>query len=255
MCGHRGRSVASPVRSGVSVYTDSRPQTNSIAEEMTPKRPRLRRAPVFRGVLAVVVVTSVLAAAALATGIVPGPWSAPKTAHFSMSGLAFDYPASWHLETQSNPARYETVFAFLGTGTARQICPKNYIPGAGGCADSFDLGPGLFVLRLSIQDGPPVRIDQVTDLLRADPAAVSLSIGGRPAAMQVETGQLSVIWTVAGENAALAYVLQAWIQGPDVSTIRAQIDAVVRTITFDEPLPPAPPTAPMIPVGSPPASV
>ena len=78
MCGHRGRSVASPVRSGVSVYTDSRPQTNSIAEEMTPKRPRLRRAPVFRGVLAVVVVTSVLAAAALATGIVPGPWSAPN---------------------------------------------------------------------------------------------------------------------------------------------------------------------------------
>ena len=73
--------------------------------------------------------------------------------------------------------------------------------------------------------------------------------------MQVQAGQLSVIWTVAGENADIAYVLQARIQGPDVSTIRAQIDAVVRTITFDEPLPAAPPTAPVIPVGSPPASV
>jgi hypothetical protein len=226
------------------VHPEGQPQTNPIAQELVPeRRVRLRGAPVFRGVVAAVVVTSVLVVAAFATGAVPGPWSAQKTAHFSMSGLAFDYPASWHLETQSNPAHYETVFAFLGTGTASQVCPIGYIPGADSCADSYDLGPDLFVLRLSVQDGPPVRIDQVTDLLRADPADVSLTIGGRPAAMQVQTGQLSVIWTVAGENAALAYVIQARIQGPDVSTIRAQIDAVVRTITFDESLPPAPPAA------------
>jgi hypothetical protein len=73
--------------------------------------------------------------------------------------------------------------------------------------------------------------------------------------MQVQDGQLSVIWTVAGDNAWTAYVLQARIQGPDFATIRAQIDAVVRTITFDEPLPPAPPTAPVIPARSPAASV
>jgi hypothetical protein len=254
--------VVSPVRPGNIVHPDGQPQTNPIAEELAPERrvrlfgvPGFRGVPAFRGVVAAVVVTSVLVAAAFSTGAVPGPWSAQKTAHFSMSGLAFDYPASWHLETQSNPAHYETVFAFLGTGTASQVCPIGYIPGADSCADSYDLGPDLFVLRLSVQDGPPVRIDQVTDLLRADPAAVSLTIGGRPAAMQVQAGQLSVIWTVAGENADIAYVLQARIQGPDVSTIRAQIDAVVRTITFDEPLPAAPPTAPVIPVGSPPASV
>ena len=234
---------------------ESEPETSPGADGLTPKRGRLRLATVFRGVVAAVVVAFVLAGAAFATGIAPGPWSWSKTTHFSMAGIAFDHPASWHLETPSNPAHYETVFAFLGTGTARQVCPSGYIPGAGGCADSYDLGPNTFVLRLSVQDGPPVRVDRVTDLLRNDATAVSTFIGGRPAAMQVQAGEPSVIWTVAGENEETAYVLQAWIRGPDVSTVRAQIEAVVRTITFDEPLPPAPPTAPVIPVGSPAASV
>jgi hypothetical protein len=182
--------------------------------------------------VAAVAVVIVLAAAGLTTGIVPSPWSAPKTAHFTMLGLSFDYPASWHLETPSNPAHYETVFAFVGTGTAQQVCPIGYIPGADGCADSYDLGPDTFVLRLALQDGPPVRVDRVTDLLRNDASAVSTSIGGRRAAVQAQTGELVAIWTVAGRNASTAYVLRAWIRGPDIATIRSQIDAVVRSITF-----------------------
>jgi hypothetical protein len=250
--------VAPPVRPGVSVHPDGQPQPNPIAEGLFPKRRvRLRGAPVFRGVVAAAVVASVLVAAALATGIVPGPWSAQTTAHFSGSGLAFDYPASWHLDTSTNRSDFENVFAFLGTGTVRQVCPSNnVVTDLGGCEDNYDLGPNTFVLRLAVHNGPvPVQVDRVTDVLRGDPAAVSMSIGGRPAAMQIQAGQLSVIWTVAGENAWTAYVLQARIQGPEVSTLRAQIETVVKSITFDEPLPPAPPTAPVIPVGSPAASV
>jgi hypothetical protein len=60
-----------------------------------------------------------------------------------------------------------------------------------------------------------------------------MSIGGRPAAMQARAGELSTIWTIAGRDVETAYVLQAWIQGPDIATIRSQIDAVILTITFD----------------------
>jgi hypothetical protein len=151
-------------------------------------------------------------------------------------GISLTYAASWALTREDHPGHYESVLGFLGTGLAHQECPSDYIPGAGGCTDVYDLGPNTFVLRIAGVGGPPVRVSQVDDLLTFHPAATPTTIAGQPAAVEVVApgpGDLSITWTLTrpGEPWA-AYRLTASFRGPDIETARRAVEGVVDSIAY-----------------------
>lgn len=165
-----------------------------------------------------------------------GAGAASQTAHFAAAGIALDYPASWTLTRANNPAHYESVIAFIGSGSASQSCPSNYIPGLGACDDVYDLPPNTVELRIATVSGPPPEVDQVADVFSRDPQASKALVAGRTAAVEVtlKGDRTFITWTIPWPgNAALAYRITGVLQGPDFAGDRAAVEAVMRSVVYD----------------------
>jgi hypothetical protein len=183
-------------------------------------------------IIAVVVVTALALRSASSNA-----GAAQTTKHFARAGISLDYPASWTVTTEDHPAHYDSVLAFIGSGTASQSCGSDYIPGLGACDDVYEVGPDQVVLRVALINGPPPVVDFVTDALNNDPSATAATVAGQKAAVQDTTvnGQTAVVWTlpnVAGSYGA--FQITAIIAGPDVTQGRAAANAVVQTVSYDK---------------------
>src|ERR1035437_8489379 len=82
-------------------------------------------------------------------------------AHFDADGLAFDYPAAWHVSPSGLNEHYVTVLDFLGTDSASAACvqitpgPNDSFISGSTCQTNVTLAPGQVVVELLRADGPP----------------------------------------------------------------------------------------------------
>ena len=182
----------------------------------------------------------VVAVSAFLVGCGVPPPNASATAHFHMSGLAFDYPAAWRTISVGRILHYETVIAFLasGTATADEPCGSGYVPGLGGdCSEDITLPANSLVVKVSAWDGPPSGpAGAIAALRTAGWSAVT--IAGEPAAYTPQAlegipgSDRSLVWAVAapGSDNQKAYWITAGIRGPDFASIQAQVEAMIATI-------------------------
>lgn len=171
-------------------------------------------------------------------------------AHFDGNDLAFDYPATWHVSPSDLNEHYITVLDFLGTGSGSAACTQ-ITPGPGDtfingttCQTDIALGPGQVVVELLRSDGPP-RVGPI------DPADRSflgtgdrfVTVGGLPAVAGADTSRpwgsdLALTWTLSVPARLISrYLITAYIKGPGVEEIRAQVEALVASIAYDPPVP------------------
>ncbi len=138
----------------------------------------------------------------------------------------------------NHPGHYETVLAYLGTGTARQECDTDYIPGLGACSESYDLPVGSVILRLSIWDGPPSGADRVTTILNGDSLASPTSVDGASGVVQtfsaaaIRPSAMAMMVTIQSpSDESVAYQLEFFEDAADQAALQPAIDDLVRTIT------------------------
>ncbi|MGH2468235.1 MAG: hypothetical protein ACRDGL_11005 [Candidatus Limnocylindrales bacterium] len=189
----------------------------------------------------------VLAAAVVAAVIVvrPGgglPGTEPGTgsglATYSAQGLSFSYPAGWKNTELDLTLHYETVLAYMGSGSGTMTCGSDYIPGAGGtCDEQIRLGPDSVVLKVSLLEGPPTPHGTVAWALSGDPSATAVTVGGQPAARQSASPQgaadAATEWTIAKPGDSFgAYTIIAYLKGPDTAADQAQIQALIDSIAL-----------------------
>ena len=182
----------------------------------------------------------VVAVSVLLAGCGVSPPNASATAHFDMSGLAFDYPAEWRKISVGRILHYETVVAFLtsGAATADEPCGSAYVPGLGGdCSQDITLPANSVVVRISLWGGPPSGPAGAIAALRTQGWS-ALTIAGEPAAFTPQAlegipgSDRSLVWAVAapGADNQKAYWITAGIRGPDLASIQAQVEAMIATI-------------------------
>lgn len=169
------------------------------------------------------------------------PWSATAGAgylHYAEHGLSFDYPSEWTVDQVGAELHYETVLAFLGTGSGAEACPSDTVPGTGaGCTDRYELSPGSVVLRVSIQDGPPTTAGLLAEMSKV-PGAVTLTIAGQHAVMipagPAPGSDRTTLWMIqAPDDPQVAARFEAAFRGPTVSRSFDQVDRLLGTVRFD----------------------
>jgi hypothetical protein len=183
--------------------------------------------------------------AALVVAYLVAACSAPassmaSSSQFNSGGLAFSYPSTWHATTTNVLLHYEEVVAYLGTGGGSFACGADYIPGAGGtCTEKVLLDPNSLVVKVSAWDGPPARDGgRIAWTLRGDPNATSLTVGGYPAVLEAVTdsgvaADLVLRWTLTMPGSPEgAYEVTAFLKGPDLGASRAQLDALIGSVSL-----------------------
>jgi hypothetical protein len=182
--------------------------------------------------------------AAVASPSATSSSSTAATSHFSMAGLAFDYPAGWRSIPVERPLHYETVLAFLTSGgaNASETCGSDYIPGAGGdCSEDYALPVNSSVVKLWRWDGPPTQRGAIASL--RDQGWAILTIAGQPAAFTSAPGQgdaipgsdVTLVWEVAAPEPGnqVAYRISATIRGPALAPIRGQLEAMIESLQLE----------------------
>ena len=138
---------------------------------------------------------------------------------------------------------YETVLAYLGTGTGTMTCDKDFVPGLGigKCTQSLDLPTDSVVVKLSAWDGPPRDTDVVDMILNSDPSATPVSMSGLPAverplpteAAGTSAAEAITEWTLTRPGLPYgAYVLTEYLQGPDLDTAESGMSDLLSSITI-----------------------
>jgi hypothetical protein len=190
------------------------------------------------------VLVLVLGAAFVAPRLLSSGASGPATgepsagpAHFAQRGLAFDYPASWHVQKVDLALHYEYVVAYVGNGQGDFKCGADYIPGLGGtCKQTLVLPADSVEMKVSAWDGPPAAAGPVQAVLDGDPKATALMVSGLQSAFREVTGgtdgaDLALEWTVPIPGKADgAYKLTAYLKGPDLAASRAALTALVNAL-------------------------
>lgn len=168
-----------------------------------------------------------------------GGAAAPATAQFSEAGLHLSYPASWSARTVDLPLHYENVMAYVGSGSGTMTCGSDFIPGLGGtCAEQFDLSPDTVVLKVTRASGPPSPDGPVAWSLANDPGVAPTTIAGQPGTVQTLDQPPSgvdsaVMWIFTNPSDPLgSYRITAYMRGPDVASLRAQVEAVLKTASI-----------------------
>jgi hypothetical protein len=171
-------------------------------------------------------------------------------AHFDADGLAFDYPAAWHVSPSGLNEHYVTVLDFLGTGSASAACvqitpgPSDSFISGTTCQRNVTLGPGQVVVELLRSDGPPRPgpIDPADHALLGDGDSF-VTVGGLPAIAGQEAGHpwgsdLALTWTLSVPAELISrYQISAYIKGPGVEEMQAQAEALVASMAYDPPVP------------------
>jgi hypothetical protein len=192
-----------------------------------------------------------LLALALATGVlgcgssVPAPTAAPTaaTSHFSSPGIAFDYPSTWKATQLNVEFHYEATLGLLGTGEFAEACPSDAQPGQmNTCVEQFTLAPDTVIVKASRWWLlTPRGMSEVQFQAFADPSAVPMTISGQRGVRSRLGEPMSGadehwLWLVdAPGDPSTAYAIEAWLRGPDLDVPRAQLDAVVASMTVTTP--------------------
>jgi hypothetical protein len=179
----------------------------------------------------------------------PSPTPAVSLARFDRDGLAFDYPAGWSAVPSGLNMHYITILDFVGSGSATAACaqvtpgPSDTFISSTRCSTDLTLGPGQVELELSRQDGPGLfgPIDP-SDPSRLEPGSRYVTVGGLPAIASTSTdgryhADLSYSWTLsipAQPNSR--YSLEAYLRGPGLDGLQAQVEALVASIAYDPPV-------------------
>lgn len=170
---------------------------------------------------------------------------AGSLAHFDRDGLAFSYPASWQASVSGVNMHYVTILDFLGTGSGRASC-HSVTPGPGDkfisgteCGTDFKIDPGQVVVELSRQDGPPMPgpIDPANPS-GIEPGERYVAVGGLPAIFGDgsggQTGTVTMTWTLSVPGELISrYQIYAQIKGPGTEQMRAQVLALVSSLSYD----------------------
>jgi hypothetical protein len=206
----------------------------------------------FGGTAALVLVVAVVSVAiglrmnAQPSALAPSaPTQAPAgaLAHFDRDGLAFEYPASWKTSVSGLNMHYITVLDFLGTGSGLATCtaitpgPSDQFIGGGQCGANLTVGPGQVMVELSRQDGPP----RPGPIDPSDPTGIEsggkyVTVGGLPAIF--DDSGTTLDWTLSVPGDLISrYIIHAEIKSPGVEQMRAQVEALVASISYDPPVP------------------
>jgi hypothetical protein len=162
----------------------------------------------------------------------PGP-----PGHFDEAGIVFDYPAAWrefHYDFQSS---FTSLVAYLATVDVPDPCVRwTGSPGEGGaeCGARYTLGPNDAVVEVSADGFPGF------NLLDTPANAAPLTVDGLPAWVEAGTGvpgDQGWTWTIARPGSTdNFYRITATVHGPDLATIRAQLDALVASLHYTTPV-------------------
>ena len=198
--------------------------------------------------LAAVVVIVVIGLAPILRGPVnpaastPSVTSAPS-GRLTIDGLSLAVPAGWKVTKQNLELHYETILAYVGTGTGSMTCGSDYIPGLGGtCVQTLNLPANTIVVKVSSWDGPPGPSGAVSQTLASYPGASPVAIGDtRGAFVTIPVAQayapdgadtvLEWYLTRPGGDPNRYYTVEAYLNGPDDSSVRAQLNALIQSIT------------------------
>jgi hypothetical protein len=221
-----------------------------IVERVSLARPRSVRfhwmprfRPAFVALAAVLLVAVVLSPVALNLRSQSG--SGGSLAHFDRDGLAFDYPASWNTSVSGLNMHYVTTLDFLGTGSGLATCntitpgpSDNFISGTE-CGNSLTVDPGQVVVELLRSDGPP----RPGPIDPNDSNALSIgqkyvTVGGLPAIFEESGSPATLDWTLSvPEQLISRYLIHVEMKGPGLDQMRAQVEALVASITYNPPVP------------------
>ena len=211
----------------------------------------------FAGTAALVLVVAVVSVAiglrmnAQPSALAPSaPTQAPAgaLAHFDRDGLAFEYPASWKTSVSGLNMHYITILDFLGTGSGLATCtaitpgPSDQFISGSQCGANLAVGAGEVVVELSRQDGPP----RPGPIDPSDPTGIEsgdkyVTVGGLPAIFADSGATLDWTLSVPGDLIS-RYIIHAEIKSPGVEQMRAQVEALVASISYDPPVPVLNPT-------------
>ncbi|HEX6474912.1 MAG TPA: hypothetical protein VF114_07505 [Candidatus Limnocylindria bacterium] len=162
--------------------------------------------------------------------------SGPATVAQKVEDLAFARPSTWQWSALAAPveAGNGQVVGYLvtpGVDTASLCTPDQ----ADACAlTADDIGAGSVAVELT--SGSSLTADVWQDEAPAD--AEAITAGGMPALYRESTdGEDQVLsWTVARpETAGGWYRLDARVRGPGQQALRAELDSLVESISFEPP--------------------
>lgn len=189
----------------------------------------------------VIVVVAVVSVGLFVSGRLPvGNGISADNGAFRGGGISFRYPEAWTVYPATAVGSFGSVFAVLASADLSEC------GGLGGldvnCAYGRPLAPGT--LRVVVGTGA-MRNGSLFDL--EPPDGWRLFVDGLPGVV-METGpnsadasDLTLSWTVARPGLIdNVYTLNASLRGPGIEEIRAQLDALVASIRYDEPPSPLP---------------
>jgi hypothetical protein len=164
-------------------------------------------------------------------------WTAPESV--PGAGITLSHPSGWTVSTVPWPVGVTGgTVTFLGTVPATvTMTPAPNTTGGAVRVDTFatTLTPGAVVLRILVDDGT----DSLGTFLADPTSATATQVGGRPAVMgpSVPLGRTgaeeSTTWVVSsGDAYGRRIVITAVLAGPGLDALRAQVDAVVASITL-----------------------
>jgi hypothetical protein len=223
-----------------------------IVERVSPAGPRsvpFHRMPRLRpGFVALVAVLLIaVAMVPVAINLRSQTDSVGSLAHFDRDGPAFDYPASWRTSVSGLDEHYISILDFLGTGSGLATCntitpgpSDNFISGTE-CGDTLTVDPGQVVVELLRSDGPP----RPGPIDPNDPSALSIgqkyvTVGGLPAIFAEGTDSTTptLDWTLSvPEQLISRYLIHVEMKGPGLDQMRAQVEALVASVSYDPPVP------------------
>ena len=213
---------------------------------MTVRLPKPRLLLIPR--LAVAALAACLILALIVVGLRIGV--APSgVAHFEREGLALDYPAGWRLSVTHSAFGSSSEFPyFLGTGSGALEC-RSFDPSAllseAICQVDLQVGAGQVVVELVWDENSPqsprsALIDP-NDPGQLEAGEPLLTVGGLPAvfrdfaSVSGSDGVLSATWTLSvPERPLTRYLVVATMKGPGLEEMKAQVQALVAGIRFDD---------------------
>jgi hypothetical protein len=202
-----------------------------------------RRLPWLVGLLASVLVVGCGASVTVSPAL-PSATSA-ATSHFAASGISLDYPAAWNAMQLDTQFHYVRVLGLLGSGDFAEACPSDAQPGQmNTCTEQVSVSPGTVVVQVSTWQLPtPAGMSEVQYQQYADPSAVPMTVAGQRAVRSnvgepMNGADQHLLWLVdAPGSSSTAYGVEAWLRGPDVAGLRAQLDAMIATAVVSAPNP------------------
>ena len=184
-------------------------------------------------------------AASHTTAATPSPATAATASRFTASGIAFDYPSGWDATQLDVQRHYETVLGLLGNGGFAEACPSDAQPGEfNTCTEQLALAPSTVVVKVSLWHLPtPAGMSQVGYQQYADPSAVPMMVAHQRAVLErlgepLAGGDQHWLWLIdAPGSSGTAYAFEAWLRGPNLEALRAQLDTLVAGASVEAPSP------------------